>query len=522
MSIRRRIVGIVTLMCAVFGGTRNAADAQGLSADSELGPYVHQATLARAGSPDNQFGSRVAIANDTALVAGTNLVYVFERTPGTDTWQEGAPLVPAGQAEGFGRALAFDGQTAIVGARGSAHVFRRTAPGMWQVVSVLTGNDEGAGGDFGVSVAVDGDQAIVGALGEESTVDGAAYIFSRRDGPPETWEAIAVLTPDAAGSHVGRPWGFGQTVDIDGDTAIVVEGGLTGNLFFFSRDAGSAQWGFVTRLPASGLPFGQSAALDGSTAVFGGGEIFGLAIVARRSGDQWEPEAAYPQPPCCTLFGSMTGAAISGDLIVLGLGVEGTGVHILSRNQGGQNAWGRVALLRPAPSPPQRVTLGGAAVAVSGDTVAIGGSSEHVVTILVSDTDRDGVRDGADACPRDPQNNVAGRCARSGSEYLVLDELVTQEAVSVESSGQPFIVNAAFVNRSDKRIRNPFFEIVELTGGNVLENADGGPAGNGGTLSPNVGDGVLSPGESMTVRFVIRLESREAFSFFVSVKGTAE
>ena len=73
----------------------------------------------------------------------------------------------AGQAEGFGRALAFDGQTAIVGAEGSAHVFRRTAPGVWQVVSVLTGNDEGGGGDFGVSVAVDGDQAIVGALGTQ-------------------------------------------------------------------------------------------------------------------------------------------------------------------------------------------------------------------------------------------------------------------------------------------------------------------------------------------------------------------
>ena len=88
--------------------------------------------------------------------------------------------------------------------------------------------------------------------------------------------------------------------------------------------------------------------------------------------------------------------------------------------------------------------------------------------------------------------------------------------------GQPFVVSATFANRSDRAIRNPFFEIVELTGGNVLENADGGPAGTGGTISPDVGDGILSPGESMTVRFVIRLESRAAFSFFVSMKGTAE
>ena len=69
------------------------------------------------------------------------------------------------------------------------------------------------------------------------------------------------------------------------------------------------------------------------------------------------------------------------------------------------------------------------------------------------------------------------------------------------------------------RSANPFFEVIELTGGNVLMNADGGPGGTGATLSPDVGDGILSPGEPTTVAFVIGLETRAVFRFFVSVKG---
>ena len=63
--------------------------------------------------------------------------------------------------------------------------------------------------------------------------------------------------------------------------------------------------------------------------------------------------------------------------------------------------------------------------------------------------------------------------------------------------------------------------MTELTGGNVLVNADAGPGGPGATLSPDVGDGILSPGESTTVTFVVELATREAFSFYVSVRGDA-
>jgi hypothetical protein len=65
----------------------------------------------------------------------------------------------------------------------------------------------------------------------------------------------------------------------------------------------------------------------------------------------------------------------------------------------------------------------------------------------------------------------------------------------------------------------PFFDVGELSGGNRLENADEGPGGEGATLTPDVVDGVLSPGESVTVTFVIRLMTFDRFRFFVRVRG---
>jgi hypothetical protein len=243
-----------------------AAQSPILSADSELGPYVVQATLAPGGGPDVSFGSLFAImGEDTVLVAGTGVVYVFERTPGTDTWQETAtlapagvlddsfgprfamgedtvlvagtgavyvfertpgthmwqetaPLTPSGPVAGFGRALAFDGQTAIVGAQGLAYLFRRTGPAEWQEIAVLTPDDDGAGGDFGATVDIDGDNAIVAAVrgGLFVLPPGMAYVFSRRHSQPERWEATA-LDIGVPGSDIG----FCCEIAINGDTAVV-------------------------------------------------------------------------------------------------------------------------------------------------------------------------------------------------------------------------------------------------------------------------------------------------------------
>ena len=158
-------------------------------------------------------------------------------------------------------------------------------------------------------------------------------------------------------------------------------------------------------------------------------------------------------------------------------------------------------------------------VALSSDTAFLGSTTG--IDVYVADTDRDGLRDGADACPRDPLNNVEGGCTRNSAAYLVLDDLITLGDVATETRGDEFHITATFTNTSDTAIANPFFEVTDLTGGNVLVNADAGPGGTGATLSPDVGDGILSPGEPTTVSFVIGLATHEAFSFYVSVRGDA-
>ena len=101
-----------------------------------------------------------------------------------------------------------------------------------------------------------------------------------------------------------------------------------------------------------------------------------------------------------------------------------------------------------------------------------------------------------------------------------------------------FTVTATFQNSSADNLADLAFQVAQVTGGNLLLNADGGPGGFGSILTvplPLTGDysdGVLSPGQSFadikipgdkfTVAFKMGLASRNKFAFFVNVLGVAE
>jgi hypothetical protein len=77
-----------------------------------------------------------------------------------------------------------------------------------------------------------------------------------------------------------------------------------------------------------------------------------------------------------------------------------------------------------------------------------------------------------------------------------------------------------FTNTSTLPIRKPFYEVVEISGGNVLINADSGPGGAGATLTLDVGsDQQLTPGESVETEFRIGLQTLNPFTFLVDVMG---
>jgi hypothetical protein len=82
-----------------------------------------------------------------------------------------------------------------------------------------------------------------------------------------------------------------------------------------------------------------------------------------------------------------------------------------------------------------------------------------------------------------------------------------------------FTITATFTNNSTLPITHPFFEVIELSGRNVLLNADGGAQGAGATLTPDSRTNAWASGGPMTVDFVIGLQVRKPFTFFIDLLG---
>jgi hypothetical protein len=211
--------------------------------------------------------------------------YLFERGPEGD-WLLLRKLSSSDAAaeDKFGFAVAVDGPTIVVGAyqkadrgpfTGAAYVFHRDqgGPGAWGEVAKLSAADAAADQLFGVVVDVDGDTAIVGANGSAS---GAAYIFERDAGGPGAWGQVRkLLASDAAPNDQ-----FGSGVAISGGLAAAGSpldddaGSGSGSAYVYARDAGGPdQWGEVAKVVAAdaalGNFFGNDVALDGMTLLAG-------------------------------------------------------------------------------------------------------------------------------------------------------------------------------------------------------------------------------------------------------------
>jgi hypothetical protein len=124
----------------------------------------------------------VAVSGETLVAgapfAGNGVAYVYQRLEGLWQLAPGPPLLPPTGVSGFGGAVAIDGGVIVVGATGSAHVFRRQGDGTWQHEDELTG-DYSSGDLFGTAVAIDGNLVVVGAQWDPQygSFSGAAYVF---------------------------------------------------------------------------------------------------------------------------------------------------------------------------------------------------------------------------------------------------------------------------------------------------------------------------------------------------------
>ena len=285
--------------------------------------------LASDGTADDEFGNSVAVVGNTIVVGAyldddngdsSGSAYVFDEPSGgwaNDTDSDDADaefdhttetfkLSGSSGSDNFGRSVAIDGDTIVVGASGddsgtgSAFVFIKPATG-WAnssgtEVAKLTayfGSGSDGGDRFGRSVAIDGGTIAVGAYGDDGD-RGSAYVFTK----PDTGWANSPGTETAQLTASDRSGGdeFGRSVSVDGDTVVVgahknnIGGGtdIEGSAYVFTKPKA----GWVDSSEAAKLPgpsdsdddkFGWSVAIDEDTILVGadwqGGNDAGAAYL---------------------------------------------------------------------------------------------------------------------------------------------------------------------------------------------------------------------------------------------------
>ncbi len=132
-----------------------------------------------------------AVTDDVGTNSSQGSAYVFTRSG--SSWTQQAKLTAGDGAvdDEFGHSVALDGDTAMVGARfddvganfnqGAVNVFARVGLN-WTEQAKLTARDGKRIDIFGKSVALDGDTAVVGAYSDDVGVNsdqGSAYVFIR-------------------------------------------------------------------------------------------------------------------------------------------------------------------------------------------------------------------------------------------------------------------------------------------------------------------------------------------------------
>ena len=268
--------------------------------------------------------------------------YVFTWNSVSEVWTKNATLNASDgdNGDGFGRSVALDGDTAVVGAyqydegepgegqatnTGSAYIFTKGSQGMWKQTAQLTASDAADGDQFGYSVAVDGDTIVVGAhLDDDGGAEsGSVYVFTKPSGDNgwDDWNSLgadgkAMLTTKLTAPGAAAGGYFGNSVAIDGNT-IVVGARKADSAYAITKPSsdansdGSIDWEDWDSLDADGKAtltatltafdaaagdeFGISVAIDGNTVVVGAHQHdksdtvnnSGAAYVFTKPGNAW-------------------------------------------------------------------------------------------------------------------------------------------------------------------------------------------------------------------------------------------
>lgn len=234
----------------------------------------------------------------------------------------------------------------------------------------LVGTDTQPFDHFGNSVAIEGDTMVVGAAFANGGTNGqgAAYVFERSNG---AWvQRSKLIASDGATDDE-----FGSSVSISGDTVLVGAGlgdagaGDEGAAYVFTRTGNS--WSEQQKIVASdGNPsdfFGYRSHIDGNLLVIGA-PLADSAYVFELAGGVWLERAKLVSSSSESFrFGSSV--AVQGDSVFIGDSSEGASgaLYVFARSG---NSW--VEAQRLEASDAGVIPTFGDSVAVDGDTLVVG------------------------------------------------------------------------------------------------------------------------------------------------------
>lgn len=255
------------------------------------------------------FGRAIAMTGEDLLIGqpvnwyGPGGVYAYGMGPGGEWLEEALLTAPdSARKDDFGRALALDGNTLVVGAprkrdgSGVAYVLRRTSTsGAWQHAGVIEPPRSGDHAGYAASLALAGDDLLVGSPAVSGT--GVVYHFTREG---DGWSLATVIEPPA-GDDVAA---FGRTLSWGGDGVLVgapESDGGRGGVYAVQR-SGEGGWSRPRRVDLPEETLGERAGAGSAVLVTedqsfvgapGAGVVF---VVEARPGGAWTAGSTLRPP----------------------------------------------------------------------------------------------------------------------------------------------------------------------------------------------------------------------------------
>lgn len=255
--------------------------------------------------------------------------------------------------DSFGASVATLGSTTLIGApnghlsptyRGGAHLFTTADSGAsWQQsVNLIPTTSAHTRLGKAMAMANSGNDILISADGNSNA--GVVYVYTFSGG---NWNSIQALTAADSGTASHTNQGFGNSIAVSGDTALISapgtkpatgSGSNAGAVYVYLRNSGTGQWEYQKTLTGSDTAaqhfFGSSIALEGTRAVIGAsgvsnkGANTGKAYVFEGSGSVWNQTASFQSNDAAGGHYFGASVALNGNTVVVGAsGVSNTGAN---------------------------------------------------------------------------------------------------------------------------------------------------------------------------------------------------